>query len=151
MERALRHRAVAEERHHDTAVGAELGRGRGADRDRQAGGHDAVGTEDADGGIGDVHRAPASAVRARVLGHQLGEHPERVEPLRQAVAVTAMGRRDHVGRGEWPARAHGRCFLPDREVHEARDLRVAVQRGHPLLEPADHEHPSMQLEDARRH
>ena len=82
-----------------------------------------------------------------VLGHQLGEHPERVETLRQAVAVAAMGRRDHVGRAERPARAHGRRLLPDRQVHEARDLAVAVQRGHPLLEPADHEHPSVHLEE----
>ena len=32
------------------------------------------------------------------LRHQLGEHPERVEALREAVAVAAVGRRDHVGR-----------------------------------------------------
>ena len=33
-----------------------------------------------------------------VLAHQLGEHPERVEALGQAVAVAAVGRGDHVGR-----------------------------------------------------
>ena len=81
------------------------------------------------------------------LRHQLGEHPGRVETLRQAVAVTAMRRRDHVGRAERPARAHGRRLLPDRQVHEARDLAVAVQRRHPLLEPADHEHASMHLDE----
>ena len=80
------------------------------------------------------------------LRHQLGEHPERVETLREAVAVAAMGRRDHVGRAERPARADGRRLLPDRQVHEARHLAVAVQRGHALLEPADHEHPPMHLE-----
>ena len=48
---------------------------------------------------------------------------------------------------ERPARADRRCLLPDREVHEARHLAVAVQRGHPLLEPADHEHPPLHLDE----
>jgi hypothetical protein len=94
-----------------------------------------------------VHRAAAAAVRARVLGHQLGEHPERVETLREAVAVAAVRRGDHVGRAERPARADGRRLLPDRQVHEAGHLAVAVERGHPLLEPADHEHPPVHLEE----
>ena len=146
VERALCHRAVAEERDHHGAVGAQLRGGRRADRDRQARGHDAVGPEDADRRIGDVHRAAAPTVRPRVLGHQLGEHPGRVEALRQAVTVAAVGRGDHVVRAERPARADGRGLLPDREVHEAGDLTVAVQRGDPLLEAADHEHPAVQLE-----
>ena len=48
VERALCHRAIAEERHHHAVVGPQLGRGGGADRDREAGGHDPVGAEDAD-------------------------------------------------------------------------------------------------------
>ena len=32
-------------------------------------------------------------------------------------------------------------------MHEAGDLAVAVQRSHPLLEPADHEHPSVHLQE----
>ena len=51
-----------------------------------------------------------------------------------------------VGR-ERPARADGGRLLPDRQVHEAGDLAVAVQRGHPLLEAADHEHPPVHLEE----
>ena len=98
MERALRHRAVAEERDRHAPVGTELRRGGGADRDRQARGHDPVGAEDADGRIGDVHRASAAAVRARVLAHQLGEHPERLQALGEAVPVAAMRRRDHIRR-----------------------------------------------------
>ena len=138
MERALGRRAVAEERDRHAAVGAELGGGRGAHGDRQAGGDDAVGAEDPEVGVGDVHRAAAPAVRALVLAHQLGEHPERVEALGQAVAVAAVGRRDDVGRAQRPARPDRRGLLSDREVHEAGHLAVAVERGHPLLEPADH-------------
>jgi hypothetical protein len=58
-----------------------------------------------------------------------------VEALGQAVAVAAVGGGDHVGDGQRPARAHRRRLLPDRQVHEARHLAVAVERGHPLLEP----------------
>ncbi len=147
MEGAVGHRAVAEEGDRDGAVAPELRRGRGTDRDRQPGTDDPVGAEDADPRIGDVHRAPAPAVRALVLAHQLGEHAEWVQTLREAVAVAAMGGRDHVVRAEWPARADGRRLLPDRQVHEARHLAVAVQRSDALLEPADHEHPPMHLEE----
>ena len=69
---------------------------------------------------------PRPAVRALVLAHQLGEHPERVEALGEAVAVAAVGGRDHVRGAEWPARADGRRLLPDRQVHEAR---VPHRRG----------------------
>ena len=100
MERAVRDRAVAEERNRDTAVGPELrGCGR-ADRDRQAGRDDSVGAEDPEVRIGDVHRAAPPTVRALVLAHELGEHAERVETLGETVAVAAMGRRDDVGPAE---------------------------------------------------
>ena len=147
VERALRHRAVAEERHRHAAVGAELRGRRRAHRDRQTGRDDPVGAEDAEVGVGDVHRTAAAAVRARVLAHQLGEHPERVETLGQAVTVAAMGRRDHVGGAQRPTRPDRRRLLPDRQVHEAGHLAVAVERRHPLLEPADQEHPPVHLEE----
>ncbi len=147
VERTVRHRAVAEERDHDTAVASQLRGGRGTGRDRQARADDSVGAEDPECRIGDVHRTAAPAVRALVLGHQLGEHPERVETLGEAVTMAAMGGRDHVGRAERPAGAHGRRLLPDRQVHEARHLAVAVERGHTLLESADHEHPPVHLEE----
>ena len=67
VERALGDGAVAEEGDRHAAVGPQLrGRGR-ADGDRQAGGDDAVGAEDADGRIGDVHRAAPAPVGAAVL------------------------------------------------------------------------------------
>ena len=147
VERALCHRAIAEERHHHAVISPQLGRGGGAHRDREAGGHDPVGAEDADPGIGDVHRAAASAIRTRVLRHELGEHPRRVETLRQAVAVPAMRRCDHVGGRERPARTHRGRFLSDGQVHEAGDLAVAVQRGDPLLEPTDQQHPPVHLDE----
>ncbi len=147
MERAVRHRAVAEERHCHTAVVAQLRRGRGPRRDRQTGTDDAVGAEDAERRIGDVHRATAPAVRALVLAHQFREHPEWVETLREAMPVAAMSRRDDVGRLEGPTRADGRRFLSDRQVHEARHFAVAVQHRDALLEAPDDEHPPLHLEE----
>jgi hypothetical protein len=46
-----------------------------------------------------------------------------------------------------PARAHGRRLLPDREVHEAGDLAVAIEGGHPLFEAADQQHPAVHLDE----
>jgi hypothetical protein len=147
VEGAVGYRAVTEKRHRHRAVASQQGCRRGSHRDRQAGRDDAVGAEDPDRRIGDVHRARAPAVRALVLGHELGEHPGRVETFREAVAVATMGRGDHVVRAEWPARADGRRLLSDREVHEPRYLTVAVQRCDAFLEPSDHEHPPMHLEE----
>ena len=147
VEGTVGHRAVAEERHYDAAISSQLCRRRCTDRDRQAGSHDPVGAEDADRRVHDVHRPAAPAVRSLVLAHELGEHPEHVQTLREAVAVAAMGGRDHIVRRRGASRAHGRRLLPDREVHEARYLAVAVQGSHALLEPADHEHPPMHLEE----
>ena len=146
VERALGHRTVAEEGHGDAAVGPQLRRRRRPDGDGQAGRHDAVRPEDPERRVGDVHRAPAAAVGALVPGHQLGEHPERVQPLGQAVAVAAMGRGDDVGGPERPAGPHRGRLLPDRQVDEPGHLARSVQRGHPLLEPPDHQHPPVHLE-----
>ena len=150
VEGALRRRAVAEEGHRHAAVGPQLRRRRRPHRDRQARGHDAVGAEDPELRVGDVHGAAAAAVGALVLAHQLGEHPGRVQALGQAVAVAAVGRGDDVGGPKRPARADGRRLLPDREVDEAGDLAVAVERGHPLLEAADQQHPAVHLEEVGR-
>ena len=147
VEGALRNCAVAEEGDRDPVVGSELGRRRRADRYGEAGGDDAVGAEDPDAGVGDVHRAATTAVGAPLLAHQLREHAEGSQPLCQAMPVTAMGRRDHVGRPERPAGADGGGFLADRQVDEARHLPLAVEGGHALLEPSDQQHPAVHLEE----
>ena len=145
VERSLCHRPVTEERDGHTAVAPELGRRRRPGRNRQAGGHDAVGAEDPELGVGDVHGAAAAAIRALVLAHQLGEHPGRVQTLGQAVTMTAMGRGDDVRGTQGPAGSDGRRLLPGGEMDEAGDLAVAVERRHALLEAADHEHAALHL------
>jgi hypothetical protein len=145
VERALRGRPIAEERHRDGAVLAQLRRRRGTDCDGQACGNDPVRAEDAEVRIRDVHRAAAAAVRPGIARHQLREHAQRRETLGETVTVAAMRRRDHVVDAQRPARTDGRAFLSDRQVHEPGYLAVAVQRGDALLEPADPEHAAVQL------
>jgi hypothetical protein len=82
--------AIAEERDRHAAVGPQLRRGSCADGDRQPGGHDPVGAEDAELGIRDVHGAPAGAVRPFRFRHQLGEHPQWIQAFGQAVPVAAV-------------------------------------------------------------
>ena len=147
VERALGHRAVAEEGHRDAAVGPELRRGGGARR-RSAGRRRRCRWRRRCPSFGSAMciEPPRPRLVPCVLAHQLGEHPERVEALGQAVAVAAVGRGDDVVGPQRPARADRRGLLADREVHEAGDLAVAVERGHPLLEPADQQHPAVHLE-----
>ena len=125
---------------------AQLSRHRGTVGDRKPGGHDAVRAEDAQPGVGDVHGPAATSVGSLVLGHQLGEHAQRVQALGQAVAVAAVRRGDHVVAPQGPARPDGGRLLADGEVHEAGDQTVAVEVGHALLEPADEQHLALHLD-----
>ena len=146
VEGPLRHGSITEERHRDAPVAPELCRRRRAGGDRHARGHDAVGTEDPELRVGDVHGAAPAAVRALILAHQLGEHGGRLQALGQAVAVAAVRRRDDVGRMQWPARADGRRLLPRRQMDETGDFTIAVERRHPLLEASDQQHAPLHLD-----
>ena len=140
MERAGGQRAVAEEGDGHGVVTALAGCRGCADGDRQSGPDDPVGAEDAEVGIGDVHRAASATTRPAFAAHQLGEHRRHVGALGQAVAVAAMGRGDEVRRPQSRAHTDGDRLLSDRQVHEARNLTVSVEHRHPLLETADAEH-----------
>ena len=126
------------------------GRHGGTVGDRKAGRHDAVGPEDPEPGVGDVHRAAAAPVGSLVPGHQLGEHAHGIQALGQAVAVAAVGGGDDVVGAQRPARADGRRLLADGEVDEAGDQAVAVELGDPLLEAADQHHAALHLQQVGR-
>ena len=143
MERALRQGAVPEERDSDATVSTKSGGRRRADRDRQAGRHDAVRAENADTGVRDVHGATTTPVGTGVLAHQLREHAERRKALCEAMPVAAMGRGDDVRGAQRPACADGRSLLAGREMDETRYLAVAIERSHPLFEAPDHQHPAV--------
>ena len=150
VERTLSHGAVTEERHGHAAVGPQLRCRRRPRGNGHAGGDDAVGPENADPGISDVHGAAAAAVRALVLAHQLREHADRLQALGQTVAVTAMGRGDDVRRRERPACSDSGRLLPGREVDETGNLAVPVERRHALLEAADQQHSALHLHEVDR-
>ena len=148
MERALGHRAVAEEGHRDAAVGPQLGRGRRADGDRQAGADDAVGPEDPEGRVGDVHRAAPAAVRAaRPWPSARRTSPSGSRPLARQwpwprwvdvmTSAGPSGQQAPTADASWPI---------DRWTKPGH-LAVAVERGHPLLEAPDHQHPPVHLEE----
>ena len=147
MERTLGRRPVTEERHDDGVALSQLGRHRGAVGDRKARRNDAVRTEDAQSGVGDVHGSAAASVRSGVLGHEFGEHPLWVETLGQTVAVAAVGRGDHVLAPEWPAGPDGGRLLADGEMHETGNQPIAVEVGHPLFEPSDQQHLAQHLDE----
>jgi hypothetical protein len=58
--------------------------------DRHARADNPVGAENAEVGVGDVHRAAQALVGSRDPGEQLGQHGLGGEPLGQAVAVAAV-------------------------------------------------------------
>ena len=82
-------RAVAEEGDGDVVRAARAGADAGADRMADAGGDDAVGAEQADASVVEMHGAAASAAAAVALAEQLGhQRARRARP--------------------WPARGRGR-------------------------------------------
>src|SRR5581483_6679219 len=94
----------------------------------------------------DVHRAALAAAVPLLLAEELAEHQPRVRALRDAVAVPAMRRRDHVVHAERGADPDGDGLLADVEMREARHLRGEVQLVGGGLERANPEHRLEQLE-----
>jgi hypothetical protein len=82
-----------------------------------------------------------------ILGHQFGEHPERVQTLGQAVTVTAVRGGDDVAGSQGPTRPDRRGLLSDREVNESGDFAVAIEHSYPLFKTADHQHPAIHLDE----
>ncbi len=99
VERALRDRAVAEERHRDACRRRAAAR-RPPRRPRSAGPAATMPFAPKIPSFGSAMciEPPRPRFVPSLLAHQLGEHPERVEPLGQAVAVAPVGRGDDVGR-----------------------------------------------------
>ena len=64
--------------------------------------------------------------------------------------MAAVGRSDDIDRAQRPTGTHRRRLLPDREVDEARDLPVAIEIGHPLLEAAYQQHPAVHFDEVSR-
>ena len=113
---------------------------RGADRDGQARGDDAIGAQHADREIGDVERAALALAGAAGAPEQLRQHGAGVGPFGDGVAVTAMGGRDQILAHEMNADAGGDGLLTDREVDRALDVALLMRALCRLLEGADPRH-----------
>jgi hypothetical protein len=145
VEGALVHRSIAEEAHRHIGAVLIADGERGAGGDTEAAAHDAVRPEHADGEVGHMHRAAPAAAGAGGLAVQLGEHGAERDALRDGVAVTAMGRRDVVGRGEVTAHSHRGGLLARAGVHEAGQFAGLEQLFDARLEGTDGLHPAQQV------
>ena len=126
MEVAVIGGAVAEEGDADV-VAAPLARAHAdADGMADARGDDAVGAEQADGLVVEMHRAAAAAADAVGLAEQFRHDTAGIGALGQRMAVAAMRRRHPVGRTQMRADADTGRFLADVEMQEARRLALAA-------------------------
>ena len=141
--------AVAEEG--DADVVAALGACAHADADRMAdaGGDDAVGAEQADRAVIEMHRAAAAAAAAVALAEQLGHQDVGIHALGERVAVAAMGRGDPVGRPQMRAGADGGRLLADVEMQEAGRLALAAGDLRHALEAPEQQHLLVKMEKER--
>jgi hypothetical protein len=136
QQRALGHRAVAEDAHRDpVAVPAEGPAEAGGDRRAVADG--AAGTPDAGGQVGRVERAGPPTVDAAGAAGELGEKPGRVAPPGQEVTVAAVVAQQGVVGAQGGAHAGRDPLLPDAGMDAAGDVTGAHQVDAPLLETAD--------------
>ena len=144
VEAAMVDGAIAEKGDADAIRAVHAGADAGADRMADAGGDDAVGAEEADRAVVEMHRAAASAAAAVALAEQLGHQDVGIHALGERMAMAAMGRGDPVGRPQMRADADGGRLLADIKVQEAgrlalaagdlRDAFEAPQQHHPLIE-----------------
>ena len=146
MERALVRGAVAEEAGRYFATPTDLSRQSRAGGDRQAGADDAVGTQDADAEVGDVHRPAFAFAVAGLLAENLSHHRLKLAALGDQVSVTAVRAGDVVSVGERCAHTCRRGFLTNRHMHEAGHFALFEQVAQTFLKLADRLHGTVHLE-----
>ena len=123
---AMVDRAVAEKGDGHVVLAARARADAGTDRVADPGGDDAVGPEQPDAAVVEVHGAAAPAATSVALAEELGHQRARRDALGERMAVPAMRGGDPVG---WPQmRADADCgrLLADVEMQEARRLALAA-------------------------
>ena len=119
-------RPVAEEGDADAVRAANARADAGADRVADARRDDAVGAEQADRAVIEMHRAAAAAAAAVELAVKLGEQDVGVHALGERMAVAAVRRGDPIRRGEMGAGADRHRLFADIKMQEARSLALAA-------------------------
>jgi hypothetical protein len=148
VERADRHRALAEEAQGDAPVFAVFRRERDAGRERDVAADDAVAAEHVVLFVEEVHRAAEPLRRPGLLPPKLGEQRARAHPLRERDAVITV-RRDHVVVGlEGRDRADADRLLADVQMQKAADLSFGVPARALFFDAADEQHLAEELREA---
>ena len=132
--------AVAEEGDADIVTALLPCRHAGAGGVADAGGDDAVGAEQADRAIIEVHRAAAAAADAIGLAKQFGHDALWIAALGEGVAVAAMGGGDPVGSPQMGADADPGCLLADVKVEEPRRFALPAGNLGDAFEAAQQDH-----------
>ncbi len=140
VETAVVHGAIAEEGDADVIATTHARADPGADRVADAGGNDAIGAEQADRAVVEMHGAAATAATTVPLAEKLGHQNLRVHALGERMPMAAMGRRDPVGGAQVGADADGRRFLADIEMEETGGLALPAGRLGQLFKPAQQHH-----------
>ncbi len=149
VEGAMIDGAVAEEGDRD-AIGAAIARAeRCSDSGWRPCADEAVGAEQSDRAVVDVHGAAAPAGGAVAPPVQLGHQRVRRDALGQRMAVPAMGAGDPVGRPQMRADADRARLLADIEMQEARRLACPAGDLRRQLKPAQQHHLLIQAQHRR--
>jgi hypothetical protein len=148
VERSLVGGAVPEEGNRDPAGLSDLGRKRGADRQRNSCADDAVGAEHSLADVGDVHRAAFTPANACALAEDLRHHRVQVHSLGDRMAVAAVGARHVIAVAEGGADAGGDRFLARVKMEESRHAARLGELVQSLLEAADRAHGAVGFEQA---
>ena len=148
VERAVRGASVAEERHRNLPRAPLCRRQRRAEGDGHPGADDPVCADDAEAGVGDVHRAALAFAVAVALAEQLGHAAVHPPVLGEHVAVASMGRGDVVVDRQSRAHAGGDGLLADVDVHCAGQFPRCFEGRDPLLEETDPHHAPVEVDEA---
>ena len=140
VERALVHRAVAEEADHHFGQAAHRDRIGDADRDRAGFADDRVAAHEAALAIEHMHRAAHAAAHAGRAAEQLGHDLARRRAAHQRMGVLAISADDVVGRAGGVDHAGGDGFLAGIKMEKADDVAFAVFLRCALLEGARQQH-----------
>jgi hypothetical protein len=147
VELAFRHRAVAEETGRDTVLAGHLVGQRKPTGQRQAAAHDGIAAVELRRGIEQVHRPAAPAGTALRLAVHLGHDGGHRDTAHQRLAVFAIGCDDPVAIGQDRDDPGRDRLLPVIEMQEAADLLLRVKLRAFVLEFADADHVSEQVQN----
>ena len=146
VERALVHRAIAEERDGDALFLLILDGEAETGGDGELGADDGLAADEVVLGAVHVHRAALALAAPRRLAQQLGHDDARLHTFQDGVAVLAVAADDVILRAQRGDDAHAAGLLPDVEVQEAADPAERVFLGGLVLEATDQRHLVVHVE-----